>query len=563
MSARLSTFVLLGLAGLVSGCGLIAEPLDPGPQNRCTVDDDCGADRCELELGMCVAVAPDGYRYYLEIVTPADPETGTSASATLGPFETGADTSEVPLALPVPVRVEGAVVRGGEPVSAQLTFVPRDRALVTNPSRFRTSTLDPMAAGWTPDAHFALEVDPETDYDVLVEPIGDARSALPPLRAMLSVADAGQRISIVYDDADLVTLVGDVHDPAGAPATGLTVRAIDSATGARISSVATLAPDALRQGEFRITMFGPPPAGWLLRIAPEADRLYPTYLIDPAVLTALEDPLTGEQRAQVLVPGAMAPVSYAGTVEYPEALGDARPVPGAVLTLRSSTLVDEDTGMVGSVETRLVADDAGRFDGMILPGDYEVTVVPVDDAALGVLVEERMLAEGASPGILGHIYRVPVRTILGGVAQAPGGEPLAGARVGASALGVPLEGIPFPDVARRNRSNESFVGSMGEFRLPLDIGLYDVVVEPTARSGYPWWIEPGVGIGGASATLSRVYEMRAPVVFMGTLTDAGGAGIEGAEVRAFGELSTGRLLPIGRATTGEDGVLRLLLPPEL
>ena len=39
--------------------------------------------------------------------------------------------------------------------------------------------------------------------------------------------------------------------------------------------------------------------------------------------------------------------------------------------------------------------------------------------------------------------------------------------------------------------------------------------------------------------------------------------IEGAEVRAFGQLPGGRLLPIGRATTGDEGTLRLLLPPEL
>jgi hypothetical protein len=156
-----------------------------------------------------------------------------------------------------------------------------------------------------------------------------------------------------------------------------------------------------------------------------------------------------------------------------------------------------------------------------------------------------------------------VRTILGGIAQAPGGEPLTGARVSASALGVPLDGIPVPDVARRNRSNESLVGSMGEFRLPLDIGVYDIAVEPPTRSGFPWWIEPDVGIGGASAALSRVYEMRAPVVFTSTLTDAAGAPIEGAAIRAFAELPGGRLVPIGRATTGELGSVRLLLPPEL
>lgn len=552
------------LASGAGGCALLLEPPDAGPTNRCTSDDECGADRCDPGLGMCVAVAPDGYRYYLEVVTPADPVTGTSASATLGPFEAGVEATDVPLRLPRLVHVEGSVRRGDAYVEAQLTFVPRGRVVVSDPSRFRTVTLDPMTPGRRVDVDFELVLDPSTDYDVLVEPIGSARALLPPLRdVMLSVGETGQRIAVEYADADLVTIVGDVHDPSGAPVTGVTVRAIDPATGERISSVATLGADAFRPGEFRITMFAPLREGWLFRVVPDGDRLQPSYVVDPAVLTAIEDPVSGELRAQMLVPAARTPVRYAGTVEYPESLGAARPVPGAVLTLRARAVVDAVTGMVGSIETRIVADEAGRFDGQIVPADYEVTVVPSGAPELGVLVEQRTLAEGGSPGILGHIYRVPARTVLGGIAQAPNGGPLVGARVRAAALGVPLEGIAVPDIGRRNRSVESMVGSMGEFRLALDVGVYDVVVEPTASSGYPWWVEPDLGIGGASAALSRVYEVRAPVVFTGTLLDAAGAPIEGAEIQAFGELASGRLCRVGHATTDADGALRLLLPPEL
>lgn len=567
MTIRAANGVLLLAALSNAGCSLILDPVDVGPRNLCTSDADCGADRCDTSLGMCLARTPDGYAYYLEVVTPADPVSGISASRTLGPFEAAPDAMEHDLVLPATVRVDGTVRHGTEYVSATLTFTPRDRVVLSDPGRFRATTIDPLAPGRSPDVDFVLELDPGATYDVLVEPLGDDRGRLPPLRATHVIADVGQHISIVYDDELLTTIVGDLRDTTGAPAVGLTIRAFDPVTGVRLSSVATLSEDDETPGEFRITAFDLP-VGYQLRVVPDtdpayADRLYPTYVVDPAVLTSIVDPETEEPRAQVLVPAVPTTVRYVGDVEYPEALGDARRVPGAVLTLRSTSLVDEVTSMVGSIETRLVANEMGRFDGLIVPGDYEVTVVASDLPELGVLVEERSLVEGASPGILGHLYRLPARTILGGVAQAPGGEPLVGARVTASALGVPLEGIAFPDTARRNRSSEGSVGSLGEFRLPLDIGVYDLVVEPSDRSGYPWWVEPDVGIGGATGTPSRTCEMRAPVVFMGTLSAASDVPIEGAEIHAFGVLPSGRLVAIGQTTTGDDGTLRLLLPPEL
>ena len=273
--------------------------------------------------------------------------------------------------------------------------------------------------------------------------------------------------------------------------------------------------------------------------------------------------MTLEPRARVLVPDPGSPLRYAGTVEHPETYGVAGGVAGAVLVLRAQTLVDAETGMVGSLERTLRTDAAGAFDGLVLPGAYEIEITPSEDPELGVLVERRSLVARGGDALLGHVFRLPARTVLGGLAQAPGGAPFEGAVARAIALGVPLEGLTDPSLGARNRSSETVSGPTGAFRLALDVGRYDLVFEPPPGSGYPWWVEHALGIGSSGGTLERVVEVRAPVWIETRLETSEGTPLADAEVRAWADLGDGVLVPIGRAWTDGEGRVALALPPTL
>ncbi len=549
---------LLLLALLLSGCGLTGEPTPLGPMNLCSDDADCGGARCDLDRGMCVASDVEAIDVYLDVIPPSS----YGSSDSFGPYPLDA-LSSLDLRLPAPVRVEGTVRYGSLPVRAQVRFRPTDVPLPERAARIITQTFDPELPDRPATYDFEVELVPGRSYTVRIEPEGADRALYPPLRGMLELGADGQHLDIEYVEGDLISVVGDVSSLGGVPEDGLEVTAIDAATGEVLSSVGTTGTDPDQPGAFEIRMLRGAPA-WLLRLAPARDRtgVFPTFVVDPSYLTTLVPPGTEIERAQVLVPTIASAVRFAGTVEFPESIAVAQPVEGAVVTMRAE-IVDATTNMQGSIELTFVTDAMGRFDGAILPGVYEIQASSVADPRLGILFERRELrpAAGATE-LLGSVLSLPERSRLGGLAQAPGAEPLPDTAVRAIATGLPLEGLTDPELARRARSSDGVTDRAGEFRLDLDVGIFDLVVEPSAGSGYPWWIETGVGIGGGDRPIQRVAELRAPVVVDGTLEGFTGERIAGAEIYAYTR-QNGRLVAIGRVTTDEDGELVLLLPPAL
>lgn len=546
------------LALVLSGCGLTGEPIPTGPVNACFEDADCGSARCDLERGLCVAVEVEDLDVYIDVIPPSS----FGSSDSFGPYPLDA-LSSLDLHLPAPVRVEGTVRHGDLRVRAQVRFRPIDVPLPERAARITTQTFDPELPDHPALYDFEVELVPGRSYTVRIEPQGSDRALYPPLRGMLELGADGQHLDVAYAEGELVSVFGDVSSLGGVPEDGLEVSAIDAATGELLSSVGTTGSDPEHPGAFEIRMLSGAPA-WLLRLAPARDRtgVFPTFVVDPSYLTTLVPPDTDIQRAQVLVPTIASAVRFAGTVELPASIAVAQPVEGAVVTMRAE-IVDSTTNMQGSIELTFVTDAMGRFDGAILPGVYEIQASSVSDPRLGILLERRELrpAAGATE-LLGSVLSLPARSLLGGVAQAPGAEPLPNTTVRAVATGLPLDGLVDPELARRARSTDVLTDLDGVFRLDLDVGVFDLVVEPSAGSGYPWWIETGVGIGGSDRPINRVAELRAPVVVDGTLEGFEGDRISGAEIYAYTR-HEGRLIAIGRVTTDAAGELHLLLPPTL
>lgn len=573
-ASSLLTCTLVWLAG--PGCSLLID-VDEPTANRCSSSSECGAARCDPELGMCVADADAPYTIVLQFALPADESTGRPALATtVGPLlaSSGDATADVVIRAPVPVagrvRVEGVV-----PLDADLVFTLREEPPGPASPAITVSTI-----GETPDVatrmnDFVTELLPG-NYDVEVRPRGAHAALHPPLRASLLV-EVGQWIDIAVPSPTAYHAVsGIVLDADGIGRNGLEVRAVEIATGRRVSSVATTARRDDEDGVFELRI--DPGAGpWMLRVsAPPAYQemaAFPTIAVDPNVLVPDAD-----GRVRLLVPSPETGQCFAGTVERATELGSVG-VGGAAITLRSREIRDDRTGLFGSFTVQMTSRAAGApapvgcsgaalpeggFEGRLPPGVYDIEVRPVDPD-LGVYVEEGVIV-GAEAPTLGRVFVMPPRTVLGGIVRRAEGEPVRDARVRAIALHVPLPTAPERRAALLNRSAETISGGDGRFVLPLDVGVFDLVVEPPAGSGYPWFVLREYAIGGSGAPLSEPFDLRAPVAMRGRARYDDGAAVAGAQIEAFaivGAEGRERPVPIARATSDAEGAFLLLLPPAI
>lgn len=547
-------YVALTLA--LAGCSLIIDDTAHHVMNHCAADVDCASGaHCDATMSMCVQQPTLPYDLWLEIAPPNDPTGGIVTPVDLGPYVSF--SGSIPLGVPRQSAVRGTVRRDGMPVTAQITFTPTSPT--SSPIGARSvSTRTTTSAG---ALDFSTSVPSRGTYDVLVEPLGEFRATVPPFRSpsplTIGASDTALQIVLPLDE---MRIEGDLVEPSGAALMGsFEVLAVDRASGALLSSVATTT--AAAPGHFSIAL-RPSMAPFDLVIRPttaqQAEGLVPTYRVHPEVL--LPDP---HGLVTVLVPTRVLPVHWAGTVEYPESRG-VRPVGAAVIQLHSDNVVDSTTGVIGSLDVTLTTDAYGGYDGFVLPGTYTVSITPSSDEELGVFHERRDLHPATgSTDILGHVFHLPLRTVLGATVQSPDGDLVRDAHIQATPRGIALVGLTDPDVARLARPATAVSGPMGDFRLELDVGVYDVFVEPPDGSGFAWTVVLDYGIGGTTATLADVMQVDAPVVVESDLTWLDGGALSGAEVRAFAITPDHRAVMVGRTTSDAHGHARMLVPAML
>jgi hypothetical protein len=109
------------------------------------------------------------------------------------------------------------------------------------------------------------------------------------------------------------------------------------------------------------------------------------------------------------------------------------------------------------------------------------------------------------------------------------------------------------------------------FRLPLDLGKYDIAVKPRAGSGWAWEVIYDVDIRTRAVDFSTVIEMGAPLVLQGNLhfaasTASSDSLLAGSEIRAYAFVDDNgaqRAVAVGRAVAEAGGAFKLLLPASL
>ena len=546
---RLKLALALIVASL-GGCSLLVEPPAGGLENRCNEDADCVGGVCDIPHRMCVVSEAPRYALRLEVTPMSDPLGGVPVPVLVDV----PNLEESLITLPVTVPVNGTVRYRGAPVAAEITFTaaPSEGA--------RTPVLSGGVAARSTvalrDVDFSTQLPAGAIYDVSIEPLGEFRAQLPPIRARLTVpADAGVSFPIVYEDQALATTVGSVLDGDRVPQPGLIVRGVDPLTGRALTSTATT--DA--QGRFTL-VHAADAASFSFRVRGDETRqnnetVLPALTISPTTLVPTPD---GE--FVLLVPSSDSALRFVATVEMPGAR--ALPAVGARIRFTSSNVRDADTGLTGSIELDRMSDAAGRFEGWVLPGDYRVEIVPAEEDA-AVLATELEIAPNPTGMLLGQVFTLPPRAILGGTTQLVDGEPVNAILVRANALGLPLS-TGEVGATGLNRSGFARTGSLGEFRLPLDIGVYDLVVEMPASTDFAWHVVPSFGVGSASTGLRQVIAVSPPYRHEGTLVYADGEVAASASIRLFAvDRTTGRTIEVGACESDAMGHFVALLPASI
>lgn len=570
-----------------------------GPTNACESDDDCTSGRCESALGMCVTEPRSAMTVALEVVPSTDPVYGGVVPAFgFAPFELE-DSTEQSLGVRPGIPTVARVTHYGEPVAAEVTFrtespIPGASAVaLASQARGEFST---EADGF--ELNLTTQLLPDRTYDITVRPTGSWASQLPPLKAAYtSPADGRHRFEIVYPErcaaevlrdpestetGCLASIQGVVVDGTGEPQDGLVVRMVDPVSGRTLSSSHTTGSDELEAGRFEVVFpveYWRDQESWLFRVTPSAERSTErgpsqTFTVAPSALYEEDGLVT------IRTPEVAELVTYAGWVEAADAGAGTTAARRATLEFHSRDVVDDTTGAVGFFRTTATTDDDGRFEVQLLAGTYDIIITPSQSepsqAALGVLREERTISPERPDGIgpteaipvMGQLFQLPRRAEFGGSVRTADGVGMIDATVRANARGTDLSG-ELPPVARYARTNMSLTDMSGLFRLDLDVGVYDVVIEPPAMSNYPWLVIPDQAIA-SDAALTQMYELENPVTVSGSaFFDVGedDLPVANGEIRAYaileGRDGSTRAVQIGRTSTDADGHYTLLLPPSI
>jgi len=568
---------------LVAALGLAActDPVDPPlRRNECTQPFECSADdRCDTELGICVrrneAVVP--YPVLLQIVPPA---TGGSlvSRTTSGPEMLTGRRTLPPLVVASAVTLSGQVHAPGDTrgLEAELVFAPR-----------RTRTyLDAQTSVLTGDRGggsigYAAALEPNTEYDVLVRPLGDDATLVPPYTFSVTTGAAATQRD--FDYPALAKFSGVLQDQSAQVQPDRKVLLRHKATGDIVSSLERTGTD----GGFELEV---PPSvlesladhalevalpgrdnEWRVTIAVDGSRLRNGGNV---TLPVLPQPTLFSARVESARDGinsrdVNASVTFSSQFEVPAGmdrrgdLGWCLPASGREQTYRCSSTVR------APVEDSTVTVE-------LYPGYYDIYVTPSDGASADRYATTAPfdasfpISAGPDGGAFGgRVLTIARAETYPGLAKDELQNRMPSVRVTAYALRLVHE---LPEIARYNRTVEALSDRRGNFDLAVDTGYYDVIGMPPEGSGYATYAYPNRVVARSGTGTSQVrapfpVTLRAPVIVSGRLVTEQDAAVPEARIDAYAivpaleSAGSTRALLIGTATSGDAGTFILQLPP--
>lgn len=578
----------------------------PGVQNECSTDRDCAGSRCDTAQHRCLANTRSEVFFS---IAPASGRGSATGIPTLTQPMTIRSGETVNVALRAPHSVYGVVTVPADPagrdptrpdqtleptlIPATVEFAPAGLPGVTSPVQAVAGTTAMTALQGDRATHTWSATLAEGLFDVIVRPASTLVATVPPRfeRGFEVRADGFlQRFDIAYP-ATYSRWSGVVRDRAGHPLPGLTVRAVDLTRDAMVvSTVATTRGDSATAGSFAIDLAPGAPEAWTLRItSATTTRGWLSMDVSRATLAAM-DP-TGHDLQVVLpsdtglpyidglrptgMPAMEGPlaacvgcVDVRASVEGQSANGATRALPGASVVLRTTLPTPPSMGDARIwFECRVVTDSEGALQAWMIPGSYDVIITP-QDSEFANTVRHGFEVRSDARTQAGQAFSVAPRAPFDGRVLTARGNAMRGAQVTA---------IPFQDayvdhpclhqpdhevLAPRARSAQTTTLSDGSYRLDLDPGLYRLLVEPLASSGFPSTLSVPVCVTVRVAYFDVTLD--APLEVSGTVTDAAQARAPRASVEAIVRVreagAPGVVVRVARASADDNGRYTLRLP---
>jgi hypothetical protein len=555
------------LAACLAGCMMAGADKGVGPDECLSYPGDCPSGQvCDLRTHECV----DRYEASLLFeVNPFNHDQGGGYLPRQYDYQ-GREPQEVHnpsfglVNLEPMVAVRGTVYRspssseGG--VAATIDFKPVD---VLFPDDLRsTVSSSTEEAEDVSSGRFETRLLPGS-YEVSVVPASPDSEVLPPLYLdTIEVETPSTPALEVSYPADLRVLAGRLLLASGDPVPHeLRVWAVDASSGRRMSTA-----DVTDSGSFSLTLS--PTAGNLrLRIAPEESAMaagYPSLAFGPwsyGELDLDEDGyvnLEADLDIALTLPLLGDLVTYKARVEGTTSAGVSMPLSDVSVSFTARRYPDagdpwSDALYVVHAVTNAAGEICLENSGgdlvwavMLRENDYEVTITPpVGGEFESLVVPEVHIVYPEPDGVLmGQVFEVGVKPpLVGRVLSLVTGD----AFEGLTAEAHPVRPLASTGEYPLPRFGSDETGYDGQLRMPLDRGVYDLLVKGSASQGVPWiWYED-VSPGNEDSRIEVLVPE--PVSFSGTVVDAVGAPASGALVRVY---------EVGTSLPGEPPVLRIL-----
>lgn len=584
-------WVVLALAPIAVACGAIqGAPLSEAPVNAgcpsvnsCDAYDVTGAKtKPQCNDGRCEFGRPD-YPFTVVVNVPdsnfyAPARSFLLASTDFGP-QSGAPparSSCVPptcVQIPTLVRAQGKYrvtaaaakavgrpeIKEGTSLPIRVSFIPLldsgdEEAVplgvpleaVLTSSRAVVKTREVLYVEAVPAGRYRRIAYPQPPYDAY----------FPPVITTLRV-DENTPGEVFLDDFLLGDASTPLDDPTGDSRTATVTRAqglagwriwlADANTGRRISSIRPLTgtTDTVR-----------------LDTSGQTQRTTSALKDDVEVVIAPPDSWIGVPRLQSLllngaglkeleIPTLPAPASISGVVASGQGIALTGIPARVTFTSTSLRLEDQKLQPLLKFQTSVSTDNTGNFATVLPPGLYDVLVEPAEGTGFS-----KMRDTFDTAAALAKIYQPPARTIASGRVVLADGRPLAEAEV----LALPSE-RPAVGTAVKPRPARTRTDRDGSFRFEVDQGQYDLVVQPQAGTGFPWFVQARSFGTGTTDIGPLVVAPPARLSFVLRDPTRNGNQIVRAMVRIFVE-PAGRGPPaveIGRALTDDAGKCEILL----
>ncbi|MBS2012795.1 MAG: hypothetical protein JST00_07915 [Deltaproteobacteria bacterium] len=581
----------------IEGSSLSQGPMNACPEFRCELytapkgatgfsKATCNAGRCEASVGMpsyaaaIVVDVPDtsfyapGRTFVLtrdEVVTASD--TGSRACVPprcvqlpvlvqgVGHYrvttKAAADVGfpqRVPEGTPIPYRVSFERLFGSGSDNVRALGLPVDPLFTSARLVRRPAEIDVTYSNAVPVGRYRRFAMPEPPYDAY----------FPPIETTLPVGDS------FIDDVLLGDETTPLDDPTGDFRTakikrddgldGFHVWLADGSTDRRISTVralsgasSTVRLDTVNQKQ----PGGTTPAireKVVIVVAPPDGSLG-----IPTLRTTLLP--TSTNLGEIEVPPLPEPVAASGVVAVTDDLSGALAGVPSRVTFTSNGILPKNASRPTTFLTyqaSVSTDGNGRFATVLPPGSYEITLEPAEGTGRAkVRVPQTLELLAAKRDLV--LRPTQLRTPVEGQVKLTDEPPrsVADAEVRALPKTSTTSLLPRPGRARTD--------SDGRFRMDLDPGQYDIVVDPQAGTGFPRVVTQTT-VQATPVQLGTIQvppPVRVSMTFRDPNPNLAGNPIVRATVRVFAQRVSPKpgdtLVEIGRAMTNETGSCEILL----